>query len=171
MQLVVTWLEAVFDNGDLMTVWHLVDKPLRLALVQSWILMEEDRPDIAWEDRDELASALASPQPSHRVWSEFAHWRTARWKNVLPTFMIDATRRGFVSIPALIGVDLEAVLVADTTTGGGRRIEAEEAVEVQRFLCGIHRMAHDSPGSVACCPYRDGRRRKLTACRNDGRGE
>jgi len=134
MRLMFGWLEAVFDNGDLMAVWHLVDQPLRLALVQSWILLEQDRPDIVQEDRDELAYALASPRPSHLVWPEFAHWRTTRWKNVLPRFVIDADRRGFVSIPGLVGVDLEAVLVADTTTGESRNIDADESVEVQRFL-------------------------------------
>lgn len=133
-RLMVNWLEAVFDKGDLSTVWDLVDEPLRLALVQSWILLEQDRPDVAAEDRDALANALASRQPSHPLWQEFVSWRVTRWKNVLPRFVTDAERRGFVSVLALVSVDLEAVLVGETTNGEPRRFAADEPVEVQRFL-------------------------------------
>ncbi len=133
-RLVAGWLEAVFDKSDLTAVWELVEQPLRLALVQSWILLEQDRADLAVEDRDALANALASPRPRHRVWQEFAIWRVTRWRNVLPRYVTDAGSRGFVSVPALVGVDLEAVLVAETTTGEPRRFDAEEPVEAQRFL-------------------------------------
>jgi hypothetical protein len=134
MRLMVVWLEAVFDENDLTAVWELVDEPLRLALVQSWILLDQDRADLTMEDRDGLADALASPQPRHRDWHEFSSWRVMRWKSVLPPYVTDAERRGFVSVPGLVGVDLESVLVAATTTGDPRQLDAEEPVEVQRFL-------------------------------------
>jgi hypothetical protein len=134
VRLMAGWLEAVFDKKDLTAVWELVEQPLRLALVQSWILLEQDRVDLAVEDRDALASALASPRPRHQVWQEFASWRVTRWRNVLPRFVTDAGRRGFISVPALVGVDLEAVLVAETTTGEPRRFDGKEPVETQRFL-------------------------------------
>ena len=133
MRLMVSWLETVLDSGDLSGAWQLVDPPLRLALVQSWIMMEQDRSEFMLEDRDELAAALAAPDSTHRLWSEFAHWRVTRWRNVLPGFVTDASRRGFVSTPALVGVDLEAVLVSETS-GGTRKIHAGGPVEVQRFL-------------------------------------
>ena len=132
--LMVGWLEAVFDENDLTAVWELVEEPLRLALVQSWILLEQGRADLAVEDKDALANALALPLPRHPAWQEFASWRVMRWRKVFPPYVTDAGRRGFVSVPALVGIDLEAVLVAGTTTRIPRRLDAEEPVEVQRFL-------------------------------------
>lgn len=128
------WAKAVFDERDLGHAWPLTEEPLRLALVQSWIILEEDRGDVGGEQRDELAAALSAEQPNHPLWLEFAGWRLERWQQVLPDFVVDARRRGFVSVPGLIGVDLEAVLIAETRGGEARAIEAGEPVVVQRFV-------------------------------------
>lgn len=134
MRLMVGWLGSVFDRSDLTAVWELVEEPLRLALVQSWILSQQGRADLAAENRDALANSLASPRPHHRVWQEFVSWRVTRWRKVLPLFVTDERRRGFLSLPALVGVDLEAVLVGETPSSKQRRIGAQESIETQRFL-------------------------------------
>jgi len=134
MGLVFRWLVSVFDEGDLPAVWHLVDDPLRLALAQSWLILEQDRAELSGESLDNVAREFTSEHPEHPLWPEFAHWRTVRWRSVLPRFVTDVSSRGFVSTPALIGVDLEAVLVAEALHAGSLEFGAGEPLEVQRFL-------------------------------------
>jgi hypothetical protein len=129
--LVGTWLESVFDRSDLASAWPLTEMPLRLALAQSWIYLEQDREDVQRYDRDELANLLATEAPTLSLWTEFAGWRLVRWREVLPSWVIDLSRRGFVDTTQLVSGDLEAVLVADVQTG---TLTAGEPVEVQRFL-------------------------------------
>ena len=127
------WLREVFDESNLAGAWPLTDGPFRLALAQSWFLLNEDLPEVACEDRDELAEALSkSDQPGHSLWSSFAGWRIIRWRKVLPEWVTDAEKRGFVSVPSLIGPDLEAVMVAPVS--GGTHFEADTELCVQRFL-------------------------------------
>jgi hypothetical protein len=135
IRIVIAWLAAAFEEGALADAWPLTDEPLRLALVQSWVLVNEELVDLSIEERNQLTTALARPtQPSHNLWPTFAEWRVRRWRAILPAFVVDPTRRGFVSIPQAIGVDLEAVMIAEARTGEPRTFAAQEAVEVQRLL-------------------------------------
>src|ERR1035437_9740696 len=43
------WLREVFDESNLAGAWPLTDGPFRLALAQSWILLNEDLPEVACE--------------------------------------------------------------------------------------------------------------------------
>lgn len=131
--LVLDWLTRAFDEDDLQAAWPLTDEPLRLALVQSWVMLESERTDIADEDRDELAAELAAERPSHPLWPEFAEWRLARWHSVFPGWVRSSGRRGVVSSPSLLGVSLEAVMIAETD-GTARPFDAGQPVVVQRFL-------------------------------------
>jgi hypothetical protein len=129
--LVGTWLESVFDRSDLASAWPLTEMPLRLALAQSWIHMEQDREEVQRYDRDEPADLLATDAPTVSQWTEFAGWRVVRWREVLPDGVVDLHRRGLVDSTPLVSADLEAVLVADVETG---TLTAGESIEVQRFL-------------------------------------
>jgi predicted nucleic acid-binding protein len=123
------WLEAIVDRGDLATAWPLTEPDFRLALVQSW-LWEGFAPQVP--NVEVAAALLAEPdQPAHPLWDEFAAWRMGRWKAVLPDYVIDPSRRGTVSSPYISGVDLEAVMISDNSTGA--RILGGRTVEVQRF--------------------------------------
>lgn len=95
---VARWLAVVFDDADLTSAWPLTDEPLRLALAQSWVMLEGDRVDVAACNRDVLAGALAeADHPASPFWPEFSGWRIIRWREVLPDFVTDAGIRGTVS--------------------------------------------------------------------------
>jgi hypothetical protein len=77
---VSAWVEAVMDHGDLRTGWELTDPPLRLVLAQHWVLSRQDDDEVAREDRDDLAQALAAVPPHHPLWDRFAATRIRRWR-------------------------------------------------------------------------------------------
>ena len=130
--LVHLWLDIVFGASDLAAAWPLTDEPLRLALAQSWIVLEADRPEVDAVDRDVLAALLAEPsQPAHPHWHEFAGWRVIRWREVLPEYVSVADLRGIVSGDRPLTADIEEVWVtqaSESTVSEGVKVEA------QRFL-------------------------------------
>jgi hypothetical protein len=133
VELVLFWLEHVFDRGDLASAWPLTDKPFRLALAQGWIMMNADLPEVAGEGRDQLATALSEDQPSHALWPLFAGWRVVRWRQVLP-HLLDADARSVVVIrdeAPVVTPDLEVVTL---TRSAERAIGPGEELSVQRFL-------------------------------------
>lgn len=124
-------LAAVFDVSDLASAWPLTDGPLRLALAQSWVILEGDRVDVAACNRDVLAGALAeADQPASPLWPEFSGWRIIRWREVLPDFVTDAAIRGTVSGEHPEAPDVEAVLITHVDTP----VFEGEPIAVQRFL-------------------------------------
>jgi uncharacterized protein len=129
VQLVLRWLQAVFDEDDLAAAWVLTDPPLRLALVQSWIISEEPLLDAR---RDDVAEALAAAQqPTHPLWAEFAQWRTGRWASlVFEPWVTKRELRGTVSRYSLISAEIEAIEIADS----GTVVPPDGRIVVQRFL-------------------------------------
>lgn len=101
------WMEAIVDEADLDAAWPMTDPALRLALVQSWIMVT-GRDDPA--DRDDLAAGLVERRPPD-LWAEFTSWRLGRWREI--TF-VDLVEQGWgiVSIPEYVGPDLEFVRLA-----------------------------------------------------------
>lgn len=131
---VAGWCEHTFDRQDLAGAWPLTDEPLRLALVQSWLVLEQDRADVAGKDLDALADVLASAEPDDPLWPEFAYWRLSRWRAVLPDYVTDAAVRGFVSLGAPLGVDLEAVMLSRSDDSSDGTFDAGEPLPVYRVL-------------------------------------
>jgi hypothetical protein len=128
---VLHWLTAVFDHSDLAAAWPLTDEPFRLATAQSWIMLEADRADVSFFDRDQLAGRLALPeQPADSLWSEFAGWRLIRWREVLPDFVVDADLRGTVSGEYVTAPGIEQVWITHTDT----KVVGGTPIEAQRFL-------------------------------------
>ena len=68
------------DRGDLAAAWALTDPDLRLVLAQHWILSRQDDPEVAGQDRDDLARALAASPPEHPLWKRFSSERLGRWR-------------------------------------------------------------------------------------------
>lgn len=126
------WLAAVFDESDLGRAWRLTDEPLRLAMVQSWIVLEDER--VTEGDRDEVAEALSAERHDHPLWLEFAGWRLVRWRAVLPPYVVDSTTRGVVTLPMPVGVDLEAVGIASVPSSWPHLLPAAGPIEVFRIL-------------------------------------
>jgi hypothetical protein len=128
---VLRWLAAVFDDRDLAAAWPLTDRPFRLAIAQSWIMLEADRSDLSSIDRDELASRLAiAEQPSESLWAEFAGWRLVRWREVLPDYVTAAELRGAMSGEYLTAPEIEQVWIAHIET----KVIEGSPIEAQRFL-------------------------------------
>ena len=118
------WFSAVVDRSDLAAAWRLTDRPLRLALVQSWMTTSglDDDPN-----RQSVADAIADDVEDAR-WSTFADWRLRRWREItFKSFVADGW--GLVSLPELVGPDLEFVRVAPGKEG--RQLLAGEPIVVQ----------------------------------------
>jgi len=76
----VAWVEAAMESGDLRRAWELTDPDLRLVLAQHWIMSHYDAPEVAAEDPEALAAALAASPSAHRLWDDFASQRLRRWR-------------------------------------------------------------------------------------------
>ena len=132
-RLVGRWLTAVFDESDLAAAWPITTMQFRLSTAQSWILLEQDRPDVAAFDRDELAQGLADvEQPAHPLWLDFAGWRIIRWREVLPDYVIVRELRGTVNGQRVMAPNIEAILI--TAARPDPVLRTDETVEVERFL-------------------------------------
>ena len=128
------WFSAIVDHSDLSAAWRLTDRPLRVALVQSWMIATglDDTPA-----RQSVADAIAD-NVGHARWSAFAEWRLRRWReNTFKSFVADGW--GLVSVPELVGPDLEFVRVAPGREG--RELSADDPIFVQtltvRFVEGV----------------------------------
>ena len=116
------WARHVLDDSDLGAAWPLMTRPLRLALVQSWLLTAYTGP---MRDRDTLAAAIADR--THPLWSKFAAWRMARWH--AETFAFLLPDWGVASIPEAATLDVEFVRLAAGTAP--RPVEPGQGFVVQ----------------------------------------
>lgn len=98
-------------TGDFDVAWSLTDAPHRLALVQSWLMVENQAGD------DALASSLADDQLPPDRWAQFAAWRLGRWRDIVFKDLMDR-EWGTLDETEPVGPDLEfAVLVIGHTAG------------------------------------------------------
>jgi len=116
------WARLVLDDNNLGAAWTLMDRPLRLALVQSWLLNAYTGP---LRDKDTLAGVIE--EGGHPLWAKFAAWRMQRWH--AETFAFLLPDWGVVSIPEAAAPDIEFVRLTSAT--GGRAFEAGQPLTVQ----------------------------------------
>ena len=117
-----TWARFVLDDNNLDSAWPLMDRPLRLALIQSWLLNAYTGP---LRDRDMLAGVIE--EGSHPLWSKFAAWRMQRWHAETFAFLLSGW--GVVSIPEAATPDV--AFVGLTSTTGADAVEAGQPLTVQ----------------------------------------
>lgn len=67
---VFRWLSLI-KEGDILEFWKGLDRDVRLALAQWWILGNADHPNLIGVDRDELAARLSAVQPEHPLAGPF----------------------------------------------------------------------------------------------------
>jgi hypothetical protein len=101
------WMRAIVDDLDFDDAWSLTDGPLRLALLQSWIMVTGRDVEA---DPDDLAESLVDRDPPD-LWAEFAQWRLGRWRDLTFAALV-AQGWGIVSTPEYVGPDLEFVRLA-----------------------------------------------------------
>lgn len=53
--------------GNVREVWKRLDRDLRLALAQDWVIANSGHPEVRGHDREELANALAEERPRHAL--------------------------------------------------------------------------------------------------------
>jgi hypothetical protein len=131
-EVVLEWLQRIFEEGDVAAAWRITDEPYRLARAQAWIMANIDLPELLNENRDEVAAALAAPTSSHPLWDTFAGFITIRFRNDLPDLTSPAFRRVIEKDDGIsAGPDLEYVAVT-----GEQRVEFElgETVAVRLFV-------------------------------------
>jgi hypothetical protein len=116
------WARLVLDDYNLEAAWPLMDRPLRLALVQSWLLNAYTGP---LRDKDSLASVIEGG--GHPLWAKFAAWRMQRWHADTFAFLLPGW--GVVSIPKSAAPDIEFVGLTSGT--GSHGVEAGKALIVQ----------------------------------------
>ena len=74
------WVRAVMDERDLARAWTLTTRDFRKVLAQYWIVSARADlvgPPEGWEA---IADGLAAAPSTHRLWSQFATERLARWR-------------------------------------------------------------------------------------------
>jgi tetratricopeptide (TPR) repeat protein len=74
---VYQWLSLI-KAGDILEAWKNLDRNVRLAMAQWWILGNADHPQLTGVDRDELAAALSAVQPDHALAQPFLVTQLAR---------------------------------------------------------------------------------------------
>ncbi|WP_318218482.1 toll/interleukin-1 receptor domain-containing protein [Streptomyces sp. SCL15-6] len=108
------WLTSL-KRGKKREVWKALTRELRLTLAQDWILANEDHPNLALYDRDELAKGLAAKNPTHPLGKHCLrgklevlqdHYR--RW---------DVRSWGAAGNPRRIGLDYELIVMAPADEG------------------------------------------------------
>lgn len=131
-EVVLEWLQAIFDDGDVAAAWRITDEPYRLARAQAWIMANADLPELLNEDRDEVATALADSYPSHPLWDTFAGFIVIRLRNDLPDLASPAFRRVIERDEGMsAGEELEYVAVTGEHSAD---FELGETVAVRLFV-------------------------------------
>lgn len=127
---VLGWLQMVFDEDDLYAAWSVTDEPFRVAHVQAWLY--NTSPGMPSDARERLTDALSTPRATDPQFAQFADYQTRYWRAVMSSFVTDRRHRAVVGQPFLVGVDLEAVYIADVARAG--TFEADAELPVHRFL-------------------------------------
>lgn len=109
----VAWqfLETAVRDGDLHSVWHLVDEPLRAQLAQQWVTDNSASIMATGYDKTAVATALTVEAPTHPLWVHFERVHVRGLRQVLP----DSSAWGIGANTRVVGPDLEALYVHDTT--------------------------------------------------------
>lgn len=119
------WFDAVVTKADLGSAWALTAPPLRLALVQKWMI--NTGLDAVEDERDIVAEVVASG-PGSAAWEAFATWRLGRWRTV--TFK-EFVEEGWGLISIVEPVRPDVVFVRFGIGRDGRRLQPGEGIIAQ----------------------------------------
>lgn len=109
------WLAALTED-DWARAWRLSDDTFRLVRAQAWLWNNRDDPRVAGQDLDELAAALARPNPSHDLWPAFAELEVRAHREAWDRWNLHNMGAG--THPRPVGLDYEVVVL----------LEAEEPI-------------------------------------------
>lgn len=117
--------------GDGREAWKGLDRTLRLALAQDWILGHANDPEVRRHDRDDLAGALAEREPAHPLAEPLLAGRLAALRAHYADW--DPDTWGAASTPRRIGLDHEVVVMAPAD-GGILVVEGQPLKELLLLL-------------------------------------
>ena len=127
--LVFEWLSRIADvDPPVELVWDSLDDPLRLAMVQSWLL---ESGEVAADDphREAHAEELSARRSTHPLFDRFYVWLVAHYQDVYRT--IDG-KPCLVGATETVGVDLELVLFSSEEYVG--TVEAGDQIYGHSFI-------------------------------------
>jgi hypothetical protein len=110
------WLVTVLRAGDLERAWPDVDPAFRLVLAQRWVWGSREAPELAGEQLERVADALADAEPVDDRWAAFAS--SLRDDLVAAWPWADVDGIGAAAPPRLVAIDLELVAFAPAIDPG-----------------------------------------------------
>lgn len=120
-----SWFDAIVNKADLVAAWGLTAWPLRLALVQGWMI---NTGLASLEDERDVVAELVASGPGPGEWAEFEAWRLGRWRErTFKTFVDEGW--GLVSIVEPVRPEVE--LVRFGVGREGRRLQPGEGMLAQ----------------------------------------
>ncbi|MFE0737887.1 SEFIR domain-containing protein [Streptomyces sp. NPDC058855] len=108
------WLVSV-QRGKRNAVWRALTRELRLVLAQDWIIANEGHPTLAPYDREELAAAIASKNPTHPLAKHCLKSKLEVLKQHYSEWSIEGW--GAAGNPRRIGLDYEIVVMSPADDG------------------------------------------------------
>jgi hypothetical protein len=108
------WLVSL-KRGKKRAVWSALTRELRLTLAQDWIIANEGHPNLEPYDRDELAEALASRNPTHPLGKHCLRSKVEVLQDYYGRWDIDSW--GAAGNPRRIGLDYELIVMAPADEG------------------------------------------------------
>jgi hypothetical protein len=131
------WLTSV-KRGKKREVWKQLTRELRLSLAQDWIIANEDHPNLKSYDRDELAEALATKNPTHPLGKHCLRSKLEVLQKHYKEWDIEGW--GAAGNPRRIGLDYELVVMARADEG---ILIAEEGEPLQIYPILMRKVGFD----------------------------
>jgi hypothetical protein len=107
VEAVQQWL-ALVQKGKAKKAWAGLERTLRLALAQDWILANSRHPNLADQDWEKLANALSARSPRHRLARPFLASQLAKFQAGYNVY--NASTWGAAEKPRRFRLDLELVI-------------------------------------------------------------
>jgi hypothetical protein len=110
------WLVKVLRAGDLELAWADVDPAFRLVLAQRWVWPRRAAPELAGDDPEQVADALALDEPSDARWPAFAASLHEDLGGAWPWAEADSI--GAAAPPQPVAIDVELVVFGPVGESG-----------------------------------------------------
>ncbi|AMU74381.1 hypothetical protein BAB79_06695 [Mycobacteroides abscessus] len=105
------WL-ALIRQADIAAAWQLMERDVRLALAQDWILANADHPNLSPYNRDELAADLSALTPQHELAAPFLASQLGKFQSAYGH--IDEENWGSAERRRVYNIEYELVIMVET---------------------------------------------------------
>ena len=105
------WI-ALVRQDDIANAWRLMERDVRLALAQDWILANADHPTVSPYGRDELAAALSALSPDHALAAPFLQSQLSKFQTAYGH--IDEDTWGTAERRRVYNIEYELIILIET---------------------------------------------------------